>query len=231
MRAWIRGAVVLTCSMLGFAGGAAAGPIENPSFDDGGRVWFPTRAEPIPGWTLNADTIGYNGYITSGTTRVVPTEGRQHAYLYNLVTSTSTVRRFPAGSFISLSQVVDFSDVTALVFDAHLIAPPTDVWNPGFVAGLYVDGAPIWTSQTIGAYLDEVVDTTLLTGLHTLEMRLGTDVGVSSWNNSNHFYLDDLRAIPEPSTGLMVGLGLLYACAVRHRRACPRHPSSLLEGA
>jgi len=193
---------------------AGADPIVNPSFESG-----------LTGWTVN--TVGPFTPTYDGTEfSFLPTDGRWSARIYS-----HADQMFGAGQFGSLSQAVDLTYVTSIVFDAALYRGgyyPQDRWDSTFEAAFLIDGVDRWTANSPPTfprdYLGIEIDTSGLSGLHTIEfqnraVRFDAGEDYSYW-----FRIDNIVAIPEPSTALLVGLGLV-GLAVRRRRAAYNNPS------
>ncbi len=100
---------------------AGANPIVNPSFELG-----------LTGWTV--DTVGWFGVNAEASQlNDLPTDGVWAGRIYSM-----SDHMFAAGDFGSLSQVVDLTDVTSIVFDATLDRArgglPQGAWSRTFEA-------------------------------------------------------------------------------------------------
>jgi hypothetical protein len=203
----------LALSVLVLAPFPVAAQIVNPSFEVGG-------ASLLPGWT---ETLA--GAFGTGATEVpvngIPSDGVRAGRIYQFGTESVT-----AGGYASLSQVVDLSLINSITFDASLdeivFSSETDQWASALEAVFMIDGVDYWTANTAGAYLDQTVDTSSLTGLHTIEFRnravtTADLTGISAW-----FMFDNMVAVvPEPTTATLLSLGLA-GLAVARRRSRPQ---------
>jgi hypothetical protein len=110
----------------------------------------------------------------------------------------------------SVSQALDLTNVLDITFDTNLSCAPFGCgWHSFLEATFYVDGTMLWSSQTMGTELGHVVDTSSLTGVHTLEFRLEAIANGAAGGTSSHFSFDNIVAIPEPSTAQMLGGGIV----------------------
>jgi hypothetical protein len=161
------------------------------------------------GWPTSgissADTDNFGGDVGPATTTPAfnfshfVSQGTYGARLFTrpgLNAAGQTISRtFNAGERVSVSQLVDFSGVTSLVFDAQLRSLAT-TWRTAFVASVLVDGVTVWSRNVSAIYRDNVVDTSALTGLHTLEFRLeAVTTNVVSGAPSMWFMFDNVRLV------------------------------------
>ena len=141
-------------------GGPIAGRIQNPSFEIG--------------------TLGITGGTTSWTTATtpqmgayeydhptatpLPTDGSRYEILYTFFQTTHAV-----GDSSQVSQIVDLTGATALLFDARLVS--SGVWSGSVRAEVRIDGVPVWNSTTLGIQLNQSVDVSGYSGVHTIDLR------------------------------------------------------------
>jgi hypothetical protein len=184
-----------------------ADPIVNPSFESG-----------LTGWTVN--TVGpFTPTVDDIEFGFLPSDGRVSARIYS-----HAGQMFGVGQFGSLSQVVDLTDITSIVFDAALCRGgyyPQEIWDRTFEAAFLIDGVDRWAANSPPTfphdYLGIEIDTSGLSGLHTLEFQNRAVRFDAGEQHSYWFKVDNVLAIPEPSTVLLVGLGLIGLAGRRGR--------------
>lgn len=185
--------------------GANAAAIVNPSFEDG-----------LTGWTWSA-TGRFGGGTVTGL-HGLPTDGASSGRIYSLVSSG-----FAAGQYGSLTQQVDLGAIDAISFDAALDSAQGRIlgaFSPLLEATFLVDGFVLWRTSQWGSHLNQTVDVSELTGLHTIEFRNQALANGFS-GPSNWFVFDNLDwtlspehtqlkllAVPAPAPLLVIALGL-----------------------
>lgn len=196
------------------AGGAGAAAIVNPSFEDG-----------LTGWTWGS-TGRFGGGTVTGL-HGLPTDGTRSGRIHSLVSSG-----FAGGQYGSLSQQVDLGAIDAISFDAALDSAQgrmLNAFSPLFEAAFVVDGFVLWRTSQWGSHLNQSVDVSELTGLHTIEFRNQALANGFS-GPSNWFVFDNLdwtlspehaelklAEIPAPAPLLVIGLGLVVLGASQGR--------------
>lgn len=179
-RGFISMAIILCAASL------CTGDILNPSFEQCyllGRTLMPKY------WNCN-DHSAFGYYVSDSWS----SEGSLSATIYSRIGQT-----VGEGGYESIYQIVDLTQVNAIVFDAMLSAHggPSPVFE-GFEAAFLVDGVVLWSETAEGAYFDQKVDVSDLSGAHTIELRnmalVDTACGVSSWTQ-----WDNLQAVEGPS--------------------------------
>jgi len=189
--------LALTFALLA-AGGANAFPIVNPSFEDS-----------TTGWSISTSSPGFGSNLSTN----FETDGLHSYRIFSQTTGT-----YAGGESRSLSQSVDLTGIDQILFDVTLTGAPVGfTWKSFIEAAFYIDATQEWGSQSIGSVNDISIDTSALSGVHTIEFMLQATGAGSMSGYSNHFYFDNLRTapIPEPSTALLLALGLVGLSARR----------------
>jgi hypothetical protein len=189
--------------LLGIAIPAQAAII-NPSFENPGG----SEAVGPDGWTKST-TSGFAA-ARSG----AASDGSLSMYLYKLNSATVT-----AGEYGSYSQSVDLTGIDLVLFDVYMTHPPCcQAWPSQLEASVYVGNDKLWSANSItsGWELDHSIDTSLYSGFRNLEFRLEA-LGTES-SGSSHFRVDHLRAVPEPGSGWLLGIGLMGLATRRWQR-------------
>jgi hypothetical protein len=176
---------------------SASGNIINPSFEDdpAPQDWItPT------GWSLHdSDDFG------EGTDTSFATDGINNYRFWSFVYEGCS-----AGSYESIYQTVNLTGITKILFDVrlscHFYGNPCKFQD--YKAEFLVDGTPYWTQTAEGTYLNQSIDISALSGLHTIELRQEC-VKNETYDPSCWTEWDNLRAIPEPATICLLGLGVL----------------------
>ena len=172
----------------------SAAVITNPSFeDDAPGDWItPT------GWSL--DDSGSFGERVGGD---FATHGSNDYNFWSFVNAAGV-----AGDYESIYQPVDLTGLTEILFDVRLSSYYYGASSTfqDYMAVFLVDGTPYWTETSDGTYLNQSIDVSALSGLHTIELRQEC-IKNESYDPSCWTEWDNLRAVPEPATMLLLGLG------------------------
>jgi hypothetical protein len=163
--------------------------ITNPSFEVDGYVdlW----SSNATGWIDNVGSAKFSGVITDTNFH---TDGS-----HGVALSTSATSGY-GQSYVYLSQSVDLTGVSSVMFDAKLSVLEAHAWESKFEADFYIDSTKKWSQQSIGTYLNQSFDVSSLSGMHTIEFRLQANLqGLAGYTNRYEF--DNVRLIsaPEPS--------------------------------
>lgn len=149
-----------------------------------------------------------NGHgIHTGHSSGWSSEGDWSLYMFAAEDTQNPQDHF-AGDFLEFHQSVDLTNIVAISFDVWLdSATHTNSY-------ISIDSDKLWTSSEVGIYYGQIIDTSMFSGL--CELALGVEVfedfGPEADGNT---YFDNLIAIPEPSTFLLVCLGTLGLAAKR----------------
>ena len=201
----------LTLLLSGVAG-ATAMPIANASFEDG-----------LNGWTHAA--VGRFGRDTVTGLHGLPTDGQRSGRIYSLVNSG-----FSVGQYGSIGQAIDLTGIDSLIFDAALDSAQGRMlhqFSPILEAALLIDGITLWRTSQWGGHFNQSVDTSGLSGVHTVEFR-NQVVRNGSSGPSNWFMFDNLRAtpgphdirtasVPVPAPLVLIGFGLVALWRLRRQ--------------
>lgn len=186
------------------AASTANAAIVNPSFEG-----------DLTGWDFfqTSSTYGASGidqhFTTDGTYN-----GRIHTFH---ATSIS------AGSFATLSQSIDFSNIESIIFDVMLEATTNfGSWSNSFVGSVSIGGTQIWSSSLEGTYLDIFNDVSSITGVQTLQFKftsLANQTVDSQWFLfDNITYVEAVSAVPVPATVWLFSSGLIGLIGVARRK-------------
>jgi len=175
---------------------------------DGGR--YSNESEPF---LTTSGIAGYRFFSRAGC-EDDPTHCSLHTDSYN----------YTIGDYLGISQSVDFSNIDAIVFDVDLYAASLDFtpeWHEELEAAVYIGTTKVWSSQAIGRYLDQQIDTSTFLGLYDLEFRLEAVAGFSDGGISNWFQFDSINvvsSVPIPSALWLFGSGLLGLIGISRRQ-------------
>jgi len=172
--------------------------IINPSFENG-----------LVGWTR---TNIWDPAMGSGVQSYFATDGTYSLQIFSGADMSNTI-----GNNRGAYQNVSLTDIPQILFDvklsSHYYGAPSVFRD--YAAMFLIDGIPYWTQTVEGTYLNQIVDVSAQFGSHQIELRLecikDENYAPSCWSE-----WDNLRAIPEPATLLLFGLGSL-ALLRKHR--------------
>ncbi|WP_019028144.1 hypothetical protein [Colwellia piezophila] len=194
--------------MLSVSSFANSGLI-NPSFEDG-----------LTGWNVNSIGTSF-GY---GPQSALATDGSKSMRMYSV---TSCANKgcggfsFSSGDYIGLSQSLDFTGITEILFDGTLTGSGQSSYQSFIRAAAYIGSTLVWSETSLGQYLNIGIDTTLFSGLQVLEFRVEA-IGAGVDSQSDHIYLDNIRtneviAVPDPATELLFVPALLGLMVLRRK--------------
>ena len=146
-------------------------PFDNSSFE--------TWGGSVEGW-IETGQPAVTGQITAFTGSIMPTEGNRYLQLatYNNFT-------YSLGDYRTYSQTVDLTDIASLAFDYH-------VRNGVHTVGrVLVDETVIWERPSEGFGLNETIDLSSYSGLHTIGLQEYVDVAGTF--TSEYVYFDNIR--------------------------------------
>ena len=165
-------------AILASTGGTPiSGRITNPSFEGGS----------LSGWASSVSTAQMA--VRSTNTAGAPPMPTQGTYYAGFNTFHNTART--AGDFARLTQSIDLTGASVLLFDALLDAPPGLTWSGNVRAEVRIDGVTVWSATEERTYLDRTVDVSGYTGVHVVELR--EQVIVSGTYHAQWVYFDNLR--------------------------------------
>ena len=186
--------MVMVTTVLVCGTGAKA-TIVNPSFENS-----------LTGWVTYNDP-GMNRYPED----TFATDGQ-----YNLQLFTEWGTSNTKGDKSGVYQNVSLTDIPKILFDVKLSSHNYDepcVFRD-YAALFLVDGITYWSQTIEGTYLNQFVDVSALSGSHQIELRLEC-IQDENYSPSMWAEWDNLRAIPEPATLLLLGLGAVMLRRVR----------------
>ena len=146
--------------------------IVNPGFESGSSGWGQLK---VGNYGNAPHTGSYGG---------MPTEGGTYWYIYTYHSNAMQV-----GNYGCITQAVDVSGLSSLIFDVSLYAPSG--WQNRVKAEVRVDGVSKWIGTVGGLHTNQSVDLSSYTGLHTLELR--SEVLVAGTYSSQWVMFDNLR--------------------------------------
>ena len=155
----------------------------------------------ITNWTID-NTSQMGTQLTSTVTTPFPTNG-----LLWLNTFTYYQTAHVAGDYVRVTQSVDFTGANTMIFDALLRSSGT--WSGTIIAEARIDGVAVWSRTAQGTYLDQAVNVSGYTGVHTLEFR--NTVTTAGTYDSQWAMWDNVRML---SANGYVASGTLTAPAV-----------------
>lgn len=100
----------------------------------------------------------------------LPTDGTKYAVLYTGWSVTHVV-----GESISISQTIDFTGSTQLVFDSTLTK--TTSWMNAIRAEVKIDGTSVWSKTTEGSATNQAVNVSSLSGVHVVSLECSVILG------------------------------------------------------
>ena len=167
--------------------GVCAAEVLNPSFEVtyDGLPW----PRPLPLSWGRVDHPAFNSYCTGAWY----TEGERSASLFSRFGKS-----FNPGDYQGFNQLVDLTDVGAVVFDVYLAAYPEGEFEH-FEASFFVDGAPLWSRRVGGEHREQKVNVSHLSGWHRIELR-NTAVEAGTFNAAYWTYWDNVQLVEGAST-------------------------------
>jgi hypothetical protein len=165
--------------------GVGAAELLNPSFETtyAGLPW--PRLLPA-GW-YHADHPSFNSYCTD----LWRTDGSLSAAMFSRIGKAVI-----PGNYQSFYVFADLTGIASIKFDVRLMACPTGAFEH-FEASFLVDGAPLWSKNVGGVYLDQQVNVANLPGWHCVEIR-NTALEAGTCNLAYWTLWDNLRAVEGP---------------------------------
>ncbi len=140
----------------------------------------------VTNWTID-NTLEMIAWLNSGGPSPMPTNGTQWL---NLFTHYQTAHA--PGDYVRVTQSVDFTGVSSLMFDTALTS--SGAWSGTIVAEVRIDNTIVWGRSALGNYLNQSVNVGAYTGVHTLELR--NTVTAPGTYDSQWTMWDNLRLIP-----------------------------------
>jgi hypothetical protein len=204
--------------LLATMGASIAVPITNGSFED------PAPDGSLNGWT-DSGVGGFGRDTVSLSVFGLPSDGNVSGRIY----SPSGEQSFSVGEYGSVSQAINLTNVSSIVFDAAIgqcanpCTLPTDPWASFLEAAFLVDGVTKWTKNTTGGELGVVIDVSSLFGMHTIEFQNRIISDAINDRPSYWFMFDNVRAtetseVPAPPAIILFASGLAVIGVLRRRR-------------
>lgn len=153
-------------------GGEVTGRIANASF-----------ASSLTNW--NIQVSGNYACVATTTSRGgMPTQGGVYAYVY-----TFNNYQMNPGDNGTLSQSVDLTGIASIKLDVLLY--PSGTWLNKVRGELWIDNDRLWSQTVGGLYLNQTVDVSGYTGIHTIKLR--SEAIVAGTYDSQWVCFDNLR--------------------------------------
>ena len=171
--------------------GASLARVLNPSFESY------SNGNTATNWTIT--TSGQMNLEIDGIgvpAPPMPTHGSVFAILWTYWSTHA------AGDYIQISQSVDLTGAGTLMFDGVLSNWNGGTWGNAIRAEMRIDGVTRWTATAAGAYVNQSVDVSALTGVHSVEFR--SEVINPGNDQSQWFCIDNIRTLA-PSGYVAVG--------------------------
>ncbi len=174
----------------------------NSSFEDGLTDWTVVKT-------------GAFGAGASGLWDANKTDGSRAGRMWSHSSCFSACgdKSFSTGDYAGFYQSIDMTHIDSILFDSILNSSNLayDSFQNFTRAAAYIDNVLVWSATDLGTYIDNIIDTTLLTGLHTLEFRLEAIASGTDYK-SDHLYIDNIRVtmteVSAPATILLLLMGL-----------------------
>jgi hypothetical protein len=183
--------------------------VTNPSFEADGNIYLDSSNA-----TRWSDNIGSSKFLGDIWNTNFHTDGSRGVILYTTATSG-----YSANSYAYLSQSVDLSGISSVMFDAKLSVLEAGAWESSFEADFYVDSTKEWSRQLTGTYLDQSIDVAGLSGMHTIEFRLqANSSGPAGYTNQYEFDNVRVTSVPEPSSIAFFCAGVIGLLIYARRR-------------
>lgn len=172
-------------------GGPIAGRIVNDSFENG-TATTTNQSGTIDGWTKDSSTVRMATVlgISGSTTLPLPSSGTRYLFLFSYDFPFDSIPH-TAGSYGRVTQNVDFTGTTTLVFDSNLTSYSGSTWSGVAKAEVRIDGIAVWSKSAGGAYTNQSINVSGYTGVHALEVR--EEILTAGNHNSQWALFDNLR--------------------------------------
>jgi len=213
----ILGVLIATITVVAVPPIANASVITNPSFEAehigtmplGQITTNPYYNMPDDwNWDLNGFMNGHG--IHQADIYGWSSEADWSLYMF-AATDSETPPLHAVGEYLEFYQLIDLTGITSISFDVKL----DDCSNTfGYVS---VDSAKLWNGSVAGTFYDQTIATAAFSGVHKIS--LGVEVANAFSGAGGWTYFDNLIAIPEPATLILLcaGAAILSAKQREHK--------------